>query len=214
MSAVSNRRGATSIIGKLSLLCAIQKKLSGVQSRGRQTSGKLRLHFHRFPQSLMSRLISQSVGMATRVVSRVRRLTRVGRWPLTLGVRAVVLDDEGQVMLVRHTYAPGWHFPGGGVDQRETLSQAAARELREEALLAVRGEPTFFGIYLSLTDNKSDHIGVFVVRHFEQVTGRMRTLEIAEARFFPVTALPKGTTSGTRRRLEEILGGVPRSAAW
>jgi 8-oxo-dGTP pyrophosphatase MutT (NUDIX family) len=162
----------------------------------------------------MTRLISRSVGLATLVVGRVRRLARVGRWPLTLGVRAAVLDDRGQVMLVRHTYAPGWHFPGGGVDPRETLAQAAVRELQEEALIATRDEPTFFGMYLSLVDNKSDHIGLFIVRNFEVVTGRMRVLEIAEARFFPVTGLPEGTTGGTRRRLQEILAGTPRSATW
>jgi 8-oxo-dGTP pyrophosphatase MutT (NUDIX family) len=162
----------------------------------------------------MSRLISRTVGAATRVVNRVRRLGRIGRWPLTLGVRTAVFDGGGQVLLVRHTYAPGWHFPGGGVDPRETLADAALRELREEALLAALTAPEFFGMYLSLVDNKSDHIGLFLVRDFEPVAGRSRALEIAEARFFSVNDLPKGTTGGTRRRLGEILQGAPRSAAW
>ena len=34
---------------------------------------------------------------------------------MTLGVRAVVIDDAGRVFLVRHTYVAGWHLPGGGV---------------------------------------------------------------------------------------------------
>jgi 8-oxo-dGTP pyrophosphatase MutT (NUDIX family) len=194
--------------------CLKQKQLCGPGSRGRHDREIVFLHDGLFSQVHMTRLISQSVGLATLVVTRVRRLARVGRWPLTLGVRAAVLDDRDRVMLVRHTYAPGWHFPGGGVDPRETLAQAAVRELHEEALIAARDEPTFFGMYLSLVDNKSDHIGLFIVRNFEVVTGRMRVLEIAEARFFPVTALPEGTTGGTRRRLGEILAGTPRSATW
>ena len=162
----------------------------------------------------MSRVIGRSVGAATFVVNRIRRLARFGRWPLTLGVRTAVFDAGGQVLLVRHTYAPGWHFPGGAVDARETMAQAASRELREEALLAARGEPDFVGVYLSLTENKSDHIGFFVVRDFEPFEGRARVLEIAEARFFPVDDLPAGTTGGTRRRLEDVKRGRPGGSAW
>ena len=57
------------------------------------------------------------------------RLTR-GK---TLGVRAVATDAGGRVLLVRHTYTPGWHFPGGGVEKGETAVLSMQRELKEEA---------------------------------------------------------------------------------
>jgi 8-oxo-dGTP pyrophosphatase MutT (NUDIX family) len=100
------------------------------------------------------------------------------------------------------------------VDRREAMADSAARELREEALLEARGEPLLHGIYLSLTENKSDHIGLYLVREWDRIEGKARLLEIAEARFFPAADLPKGTTGGTRRRLAELLNGVPKSLNW
>ena len=51
---------------------------------------------------------------------------------MTLGVRCVAVNAEGEICLIRHTYAEGWSFPGGGVDPGETMFDAAERELREE----------------------------------------------------------------------------------
>src|SRR5271163_817607 len=70
-------------------------------------------------------------GMAsfrTRLRSRAAHLSFLLMRPMTLGVRAVVIDDNDRVLLVRHGYVSGWHFPGGGVEVGETCSQALARE--------------------------------------------------------------------------------------
>ena len=48
------------------------------------------------------------------------------------GVKALVVTPGGHIVLVRHSYMQGWHFPGGGMKRRETAEQAILRELSEE----------------------------------------------------------------------------------
>lgn len=158
--------------------------------------------------------LGRVVGAAGFAYHRVMRVARRGRWPLTIGVRIIVRDGADQVLLVKHTYAPGWHFPGGAIDPCETAADAAARELREEALIETTTTPVLFGMYLSLTENKSDHIAVFATESWKVIDGKARPLEIAEAKFFPIRDLPKGTTGGTRRRLAEFLGEADQSPQW
>jgi len=133
---------------------------------------------------------------------------------MTLGVRGVVLDASGRVFLVRHSYTPGWHFPGGGVEPGENLADALARELLEEGNLRVDGTPLLHGMFRNAEGAPRDHVAVFVVREFEQLSPPRQSWEIREADFFPFNKLPERTTPGTRRRLEEILHGAPVAPHW
>src|SRR5918994_229125 len=76
---------------------------------------------------------------------------------MTLGVRAVVLDDREQVFLIRHTYVPGWHLPGGGVETGETALEALTRELREEACIAIDAAPVLSGVFFNRRTSPRDH---------------------------------------------------------
>ena len=58
---------------------------------------------------------------------------------MTLGVWAVVRSPNGEFLLVRHTYTPGWHFPGGGVELGQAVEAALADELTQETGLCVSG---------------------------------------------------------------------------
>jgi ADP-ribose pyrophosphatase YjhB (NUDIX family) len=132
---------------------------------------------------------------------------------LTLGVRIAVLDEAGQILLVRHTYAPGWTLPGGGVAKRETLREAAVRELREEAGIIADEAPILHGMFSNERIFPGDHVACFVVRKFRR-TEWLPNLEISEARFFPTGNLPEETTGGTRRRIKELLTGSEPSEQW
>lgn len=133
---------------------------------------------------------------------------------LTLGAQGVVLDQENRVLLIRHTYRPGWHFPGGGVERGETLEDALRRELHEEAGVTLTGPPELFGLYANHHLFPGDHIGLFLVRAWEQPVVPKPNVEIAEQGMFPWDALPEAISPPTRDRVLEIMGVRPRAPHW
>lgn len=159
----------------------------------------------------MNETVKRAVFRAMKpIIHAVYRQTR----GMTLGTRMIALRDDGaEVLLVRHGYAAGWLFPGGGVERGETLVQSAIRELREEASVVAEEEPRLHGIFLNDAQFPGDHVACFVIRRFRQEAFTPNG-EIAEARFFPLTALPEGITPGTRRRLDEVMGGKLPSPVW
>src|SRR5215470_6765356 len=133
---------------------------------------------------------------------------------LTLGVRGLVIDGQGRVFLVRHTYISGWHLPGGGVEPGETVLDALARELREEGNIELAGMPTQFGIYFHPTVSQRDHVVLFVVKDFCQPAPPVPDHEIMAHGFFPRDALPQDTSAATRARIAEVIMGAPVSPHW
>jgi len=152
--------------------------------------------------------------LRSKFVTRLITYAGLLRRPMTLGVRGLVVDAEGRILLVRHTYVEGWFLPGGGVERGETLEQSLARELAEEGAIELLGAPQLHGIYLNRATSPRDHVALYVVRDFRQIAPRWPDSEIAEAGFFAPDALPQGATRSTRARIAEALGGAPLSAYW
>jgi 8-oxo-dGTP pyrophosphatase MutT (NUDIX family) len=149
-----------------------------------------------------------------RLVSRIAHLSFLAMRPMTLGVRGVVIDNAGAVLLVKHTYSPGWHFPGGGVEPGETFEGALARELAEEANVVAEPPVQLHGLFFNAHASRRDHVAVFVVRRFRWLGERAPDREILAAKFFAPDALPEDATRGTRSRLAEILDSQPLSSHW
>jgi 8-oxo-dGTP pyrophosphatase MutT (NUDIX family) len=133
---------------------------------------------------------------------------------MTLGVRGLVLDGEGKVFLIHHTYVTGWHLPGGGVEAGETFLEALKRELMEEGMIELLAEPELHGLFFNSHVSRRDHVAVYVVREFRQNRLPQPNHEISACGFFAVDALPADTTEGTRRRIAEVVNGQKSIATW
>jgi ADP-ribose pyrophosphatase YjhB (NUDIX family) len=112
------------------------------------------------------------------------------------GVRALVFDETGRLLLGRQRLFGSWALPHGCIELGESASAALAREMTEETgLRAIRAEP--FGLYsdpkYSVVYPNGDEVQTltmaFVVHEWEG-TLRPDGDEVVELGFFPLEALP------------------------
>lgn len=150
-------------------------------------------------------ILARSVlGLLFPIVMKARSLYRRVRRPVTVGVRALIIEHE-EIVLVRTHGSDVWDVPGGGVKRGETLRMAAMREAAEETGCTLE-TPFLLGMYLNMHDNMSDHVAVFVCKPRTAPMVKLN-LEIAEARSWPLLALPITVPAATRRRLVEYQSG-------
>ncbi|MBV8474045.1 MAG: NUDIX domain-containing protein [Hyphomicrobiales bacterium] len=149
-----------------------------------------------------------------RLTTQIAHMSFLLTRPLTMGVRAAVVDDAGAIRLVKHGYVAGWHMPGGGVEVGETCENALVRELAEEANVVLDEPARLHGLFFNANVSRRDHVAVYVARRFRVLGERAPDREILEARFFPRDALPPDITRATRARLAEIFDGAPLAVLW
>jgi ADP-ribose pyrophosphatase YjhB (NUDIX family) len=147
------------------------------------------------------------------ILYRVRKIVFRTFKVRTRGAKVMVFNPADDLLLIRNSYGPThlWVLPGGGIGQRETPEAAGAREVKEEVGLAVthlsRVSEHFNG-----AEGKRDTITLFTAR--ADGTPRIDNLEVEEARFFALGALPENVSKATLRRIAEYRGERTRDGHW
>src|SRR5215471_18567736 len=131
--------------------------------------------------------------------------------PVALGACALV-EREGKILLVRHSYVPGWLLPGGGGVRDKPPDEAILRELKEEIGLIRSAPPEFVGLYSRRAGWVTNVIALYRIGDAEFIF--RPNLEIREVTFVDPIAPPEGTPPSVRRRLSEFARLQPQSAHW
>ena len=147
-----------------------------------------------------------------KILQPIRRLYWRIFQPTTQGVRAILVNHNGQILLVRHSYQDGWYLPGGQVHKKEAYESALRRELEEELGVSEITHMEKLGEYANTYEYKKDTIVVFIVSFFAQQ--EKAHFEIEKFSLFDPQSLPDSTSPGTRRRVEEWLKKKPVSNQW
>jgi 8-oxo-dGTP pyrophosphatase MutT (NUDIX family) len=137
---------------------------------------------------------------------------RAYRTPICFGTNALLDQDDGTVILVRHRYMPGLCFPGGGVNKGEPPIDAVMRELKEELGIRRAGAVELFGLYTRKVGWTTNLIALYRVQG--AMTDFRPSLEISEIVHADPHAPPAGTSPAVRRRLAEFTGTAPVSGYW
>jgi 8-oxo-dGTP pyrophosphatase MutT (NUDIX family) len=90
--------------------------------------------------NIINSVISNKNGVGSGYLGYIMDLRRVvGSHPLIMaGACIIVLNDKGHILLQKRTDSLDWGTIGGSLELGESLEEAAARELYEEAGLVAR----------------------------------------------------------------------------
>ncbi len=101
-----------------------------------------------------------------------------------------VIEHDGEVLLVRHTYRARWGIPGGLLARSEHSEDAARREVREEVGIAI----TLLGPPEAVVEPRTRRVDLIFRASLspgvDRDSARPGSPEIAEVRWFPRNELP------------------------
>lgn len=122
-----------------------------------------------------------------------------------IAVNVAVMQD-GMILLTQREDLETWVLPSGGVEDGESLAQAAIRETKEETGLDV--ELTgLVGVYSRLGNFFPGHMVLFAAR---PIGGKIQCQEgeTISVEWFPLEKLPTLLAPGHKRRITDAMAGI------
>jgi 8-oxo-dGTP diphosphatase len=124
---------------------------------------------------------------------------RVSNARFTVTAGAIVFNDAGQILLLKHRFrtGSGWGLPGGFLNSGEQPIEALKRELREEIGMEVEGAEVF----AARSFRKPRQVEV-LFRCRARGVATPQTMEVERAEWFSLDSLPDGLPHDQRRLVE------------
>jgi 8-oxo-dGTP diphosphatase len=125
---------------------------------------------------------------------------RVTHARFTATAGAVIFDDKGRVLLLKHLFRPGagWGLPGGFLRAGEQSEEALRRELIEEVGL----EPETVELYKVRVFKRPRQIEV-LYRCYAAGGGTPRSVEVSAMQWFACDELPPGLPEDQRQLVRQ-----------
>ena len=131
---------------------------------------------------------------------------------LVPSVNVVVVNDAGEILMIRRTDNDNWAVPGGAIDLGESVAQAAVRETREESgieceitgIVGIYSDPKHVILYTSNGEARQEFSIVLTAR---PLSGRPTpSSESSEVRWVPVSEVRDYTMDRSMRiRINDYL---------
>ena len=111
---------------------------------------------------------------------------RMYRPKFRAAVAAMIFDEQGRILLFKHTYRKfEWGIPAGGLEYEEQPDKAIVREFFEETGMEIQVERL-----LTAISAREDH-NISMIYQCKVVSGEFKeSHEISEMKYFPVNELP------------------------
>jgi 8-oxo-dGTP diphosphatase len=120
----------------------------------------------------------------------------------TATAAAVIVDDRGRVLLLKHVFrvGSGWGIPGGFISKGEQPEEAVRREVREETGLEIEDVTLVFARTLKQYNQIEFYFRCRPVGRAEP-----QGIEIKDARWFATDELPENLSRDQWRLIERTL---------
>ncbi len=118
----------------------------------------------------------------------------------------VAVIHEGKILLTQREDSELWILPSGGVEDGESLAQAAIRETKEETGLDVE-LTRLVGIYSRLGDWSPGHMVLFAAKPIGGEIKRQEGETIA-VEWFAFDEIPNSLSLGHKRRIQDAIDGL------